>query len=407
MNQVNIYSQYFVALYCSMVRYYDYSLFGLSAATLSTEFIPSQSDTLKLMGFFGIFSISMLARPIGSIVLGTIADKITRNKAAKLSAILGTIATSAICAIPSYKMIGVSSMLVLILCRMLFLFSLAGETDIIRVYVAEIFKNRKHFAIGILSFTTQIGVLLASYMYYLSINNQCTNLWRINFLFGGILGTVAIYLRFKFKDNFSYKKHSDVDINYSEIFLILGNNKTKFLLSLIINGSIGGLYNFLIIFLHAFIIKMHDQFNIIQKITNTEIILIYSLSCILSGYIADFVNPKKQILYSLILSIIAIIIIKLSLIDNVAFVSIHLILVCILPFYSIPLQLIVQHFFLPDIRVRMCSISHSLGSMILSSTTPFFCMLIWNYTQSLLLVSALPILLLFILLFAIFYVNIS
>ena len=48
----------------------------------------------------------------------------------------------------------------------------------------------------------------------------------------------------------------------------------------------------------------------------------------------------------------------------------------------IPIQVKLQSIFPANIRVRMCSLGHSLGSMILSSTIPFFCMLLWKYTEN-------------------------
>ena len=51
----------------------------------------------------------------------------------------------------------------------------------------------------------------------------------------------------------------------------------------------------------------------------------------------------------------------------------------------------------------MCSLSHSIGSMVFSSTTPFICMLIWQSTEIVSLVLAYFLFQLGLLFFALLY----
>ena len=48
----------------------------------------------------------------------------------------------------------------------------------------------------------------------------------------------------------------------------------------------------------------------------------------------------------------------------------------------IPIQIKLQSMFSADIRVRFVSLAHSVGSMFLSSTIPFICMLLWKHSES-------------------------
>jgi hypothetical protein len=66
----------------------------------------------------------------------------------------------------------------------------------------------------------------------------------------------------------------------------------------------------------------------------------------------------------------------------------HYALAFIAPFYAVPCAIKMQSLFATGVRMRMFSLSHSLGSLIFSSTTPFICMLIWRWSQSFSLVLA-------------------
>ena len=84
-------------------------------------------------------------------------------------------------------------------------------------------------------------------------------------------------------------------------------------------------------------------------------------------------------------------------------ILLHCILVFLVPFYSIPCSVRIQSLFQTGIRMRMCSLSHSIGSMVFSSTTPFICMLIWQSTEIVSLVLAYFLFQLGLLFFALLY----
>ncbi|CAN0604451.1 unnamed protein product, partial [Ectocarpus sp. 12 AP-2014] len=152
------YSSYIIAILATIVRYYDYALFGLSASVVSKTFMPGTDDSDQMLLFFAVFSLAVIARPLGSVVYGKIGDKAGRIVSMKLSTIIAAISTGVIALIPSFASWGALSVVLLTLCRMMFLMSLAGEIDAIKIFVAEkIGKKRRNFAIGIVAFSSQLG----------------------------------------------------------------------------------------------------------------------------------------------------------------------------------------------------------------------------------------------------------
>jgi MFS family permease len=293
---------------------------------------------------------------------------------------------------------------------MIFLMSLAGESDAIKIYVVEkIGRNQKNYVNGIVSSCTQIGACLAAIFYHFSTElSHITYLWRANFIIGGIFGSLIIIMRNKFQESeefLNYQKGHKFDkVNFWQLKNIINSVLKKFIIALLISGCIGGIYHFLIIFWGSFasknaLLTTTNQSQIINIIS----IIIYAIMSVISGFLADMFYPKKQIIVSLFLSVVVIIIIQFLLYLGVFLTYFPMILIAFAPLYVVPLHTIIQSIFTTNIRARMCGLSHSLGGMILSSTTPFFCMLLWQYYNSLQLVLGLLLLLLFILVILVIY----
>ncbi len=380
-------TSYLIAIFATIVRYYDYALFGLSASAIASNFMPGGGSSDKLLNFFIIFSVSVAARPIGSIIFGRISDKIGRVVSVRITTIISTLSVMMIAVLPSYETLGFLATILLMLCRMLFIMSLAGEVDAIKVYIAEkIGKKSRHLASSVVSFSAQLGVLIAACMYHFTLTiTEITWLWRVNFVIGGMFGLLVFILRKSLHESSYYIKSKLKNEDQGDLTLlkILAENRLKFILALLISGGVGASYNFLIIFLSTFVA---DILGIIPPCeaarNNIILIIVYASSCLISGFLADRVSVYKQIFISLIIVVCLVFTIHLLSIDDIFSFPVHVVIVFFVPIYMIPIQIKLQSMFSADIRVRMCSLAHSFGSMFLSSTIPFICMLLWKYTEN-------------------------
>lgn len=399
------YKPLLVAFFVTIVRYYDYSIFGFSASLLSRNFMPTNQDgSNQSLIFYAVFSIATMAKPIGSIIFGKIGDSAGRIASVKISMIIAAISTFLVAFVPTYSDIGFLAVILITLLRMMFLMSLAGEIDAIKIYVTEMIgKNNRHLVIGAVSFSSQIGVLIASFAYHITISyNNIEWLWKVNFAIGGLMGIIVILMRRWLLESelfLSMQKPKSKEQRES-LIKIIASNKLKFLLATIISGFLGGGYNFLIIFLGSFI---SDTASIIDRLSaakvNSILIIAYALACILSGYLADRMQARYQALIALLLNITCII----AMITSNYSIILHCLSVIFVPFYAVPCIINIQSLFPMNIRMRMVSLSHSLGSMILSSTTPFICMLIWQPTKDVSLVLSYFLFQLSLLFFALLY----
>lgn len=383
-NNIMSNSAFLIAFFVAIIRYYDYALFGLSAHILAQNFLPNAEYDKQLLGFFALLSTTVIMRPLGSIVFGFIGDKYGRTKSIKISMFISSISTGLIAVTPSFAKIGVFATIILTLCRMIFLASLAGEVDGIKIYIAEKTKNkRKNLGLGVVASCTQIGALLAAIAYYYASNTDITYLWRFNFLIGAVFGLFAILMRNFFKESNEFLHYKNKQFDKTSIFQTLKNTKLPFILALLINGTIGGIYHFLVIFLGVFLAKIALINYPETKFMNIALIITYGISVVFAGLLADKINPIKQIIFALFLSLLTAFAMQILSHKQIFTIFCPIILIGFAAFYAVPLQIITQSLFKTSVKMRLYSLSHSLGSIILSASTPFFSMLLWQKFKSL------------------------
>jgi len=256
--------------------------------------------------------------------------------------------------------------------------SLAGEGDGVRIYVAETIGTKHEFlGNGLVSGSSQIGVLIATFACFLSSSGiMPEDFWRMNFIFGGIIGLILCYFRKYISESSEFKKSDSKNHRLTKADL------TLLVYSTIINGFIGGIYHFQIIFLGSYLTTLtmvlkKDLMSTINILT----VILYIISTILSGYLADKYDPKKQITISLVLTIICTICNTISMANEQINIALLICTTSLLAFYSVPLQIILKRKMPINNRLKLFSLSHSMGSLIFSSSSAFIGSWIWHQTH--------------------------
>lgn len=381
------YKSFIIAFLATMLRYYDYGLFGLSAAVISKTFMPHADEESQLFSFFAIFMMVVIMRPVGSLIFGKVGDSMGRIVSVKIATIIASISTMAIGFIPSYEQIGIWAAIFLVISRLIFMMSLAGEIDAIKIYIAEMVdKKRRNFASSLVTLSAQFGVLIAASSYHLAMSvPEMPNLWRLSFIVGGLLGLVLFTLRGFLEESRLFleaKKNPDI-FDDMHLYQIVFHHKLKFTLAMVINGTLGGMYNFLIIFLATFVSKVMHLISATEAAAiNIKLVAIYGFAGIAAGVMADRMNYFVQAITALIVTLLLAIVWQVFASNNIYPLQLHKAIVCAVPFFMLPSYAKVQTLFANNIRMRMCSLSHSIGSLIFSSTIPIICMFIWRHTGS-------------------------
>jgi MHS family proline/betaine transporter-like MFS transporter len=183
----------------NVLEWFDFAVYGYFASDIGSQFFPQSSHAAQQLLAFGVFALGFLARPVGSLVLGAVGDRIGRRALLTLSIALMGGATLILGLLPTYGQIGVAAPLLLMLMRLIQGFSLGGEFTGSMVYTTE---QSSPLMRGLVSSSTAagttIGFILGSGAAWL-VNvwlppEQVTTWgWRIPFV-GSVVFLIVGYL---------------------------------------------------------------------------------------------------------------------------------------------------------------------------------------------------------------------
>ena len=121
----------------NVLEWFDFAVYGYFASDIGNQFFPQSSHAAQQLLTFGVFALGFFARPVGSLVLGSVGDRIGRRALLTLSIALMGGATLILGLLPTYAQIGVAAPLLLMLMRLIQGFSLGGEFTGSMVYTTE------------------------------------------------------------------------------------------------------------------------------------------------------------------------------------------------------------------------------------------------------------------------------
>jgi MFS transporter, MHS family, proline/betaine transporter len=153
----------FAGLIGNVLEWFDFAVYGYFASDIGRQFFPQSSPGAQHLLAFAVFAIGFGARPIGSLVLGTVGDRIGRRALLILSIALMGGSTLLIGLLPGYDSIGVAAPLLLVTLRLIQGFSLGGEFTGSMVYTTELSPgSTRGLVSSFAALGTTLGFILGS-----------------------------------------------------------------------------------------------------------------------------------------------------------------------------------------------------------------------------------------------------
>jgi MHS family proline/betaine transporter-like MFS transporter len=141
----------------NVLEWFDFAVYGYFASDIGSQFFPESSPTARQLLSLAVFALGFAARPIGSVVLGMVGDRIGRRALLTLSIALMGGATLAIGALPTFAQVGIAAPILLVVLRLVQGFSLGGEFTGSMVYTTELASPRLR---GLISSSTAAGTTI-------------------------------------------------------------------------------------------------------------------------------------------------------------------------------------------------------------------------------------------------------
>jgi MHS family proline/betaine transporter-like MFS transporter len=191
----------------NLLEWYDFGIYGLLAPVLAGVFFPAEDRIASLIGADGIFAAGFAMRPIGGAVLGHLGDRIGRRFVLLYSIVLMGLATASIAVLPSYRAVGVTAPILLLLLRLVQGFSVGGEyTGSVSFLVETAPQHRRGFVGSFANVGSTAGMLLAAAVAAATVTLASPEqleswAWRVPFLIGGVIAAGGYVLRKRLLEN--------------------------------------------------------------------------------------------------------------------------------------------------------------------------------------------------------------
>lgn len=137
------------------LEWFDFAVYGYFAGVIGQQFFPKSSATAQQLLTFAVYAIGFFTRPLGSLVLGMVGDRIGRRTLLVLSIGLMGGSTLMMGLLPTYAQIGAAAPLLLVTLRMIQGFSVGGEYTGSMVFATE---SSSKFTRGLVGSSTAAGV---------------------------------------------------------------------------------------------------------------------------------------------------------------------------------------------------------------------------------------------------------
>src|SRR5262245_64852117 len=121
----------------NVLEWFDFAVYGYFASNIGHQFFPKSEPASQTLLTYATFALGFLARPIGSIVLGRVGDRIGRKALLTLSIALMGGATLVIGLLPTYDQARLIAPVLLMLMGVTQRFSLGGEFSCALGYTTE------------------------------------------------------------------------------------------------------------------------------------------------------------------------------------------------------------------------------------------------------------------------------
>lgn len=283
---------------------YDIVLMLLVIPSISQLFFPSENPAFSIIATFASYTVTLIMRPLGSVIFGIYGDKFGRKKAMIITILGFSFATFAVGLLPTYIMVGIIAPILLILVRLVQGIFAGGEWGSGAVLTIESVEKQKRGALsGFLQSGFSFGFLLAAIAF-----QTITILypgpafeewgWRILFFTGIIPGLVALFVRFSMDESPLWMKaHSNNALERTPLRkIVLGAHKKEFILCAAIMTGLVYMYHGSISILPTYL----QQFSTFDKGEIARLMIFATtsswLGMVLTGWLSQKIGRKKSII---------------------------------------------------------------------------------------------------------------
>ena len=357
---------------------YDIVLMLLVVPSISQLFFPSKDPVFSILATFASYTVTLIMRPLGSVIFGIYGDKFGRKKSMIITILGFSVATFAVGLLPTYAVVGVFAPILLIMVRLIQGIFAGGEWGSGAVLTIEsVPKSKRGLISGFLQSGFSFGFLLAAISFQIITVAFPGDMfeefgWRILFFTGIIPGFVALFVRISMDESPLWiKKNKESGLEKTPLrSIVFGIHRKEFLLCAAIMTGLVYMYHGSISILPTYL----GQFGNFAK-EQTALIMIYAtasswIGMIFTGWLSQKIGRKKSMLVFVFSSILVSIPLAGAILDNVYGLVVYVVVFAfVISTASGPIPAYFSERFPTQIRNSAAGFSYNAG-LIFGSWSP-------------------------------------
>lgn len=364
-------------------EYYDLAIYSVFAVAIGHKFFEQTNTVSATLMVFMVYVVGFLIRPLGAWFFGLLADRKGRAYVLKLNMMLLFFSTFILAILPSIQTIGVTATIIFVLLRCVQAMAIGAEIPVAVIFSIEAYPNRKGLVTSLIFACLSFGIMMTSLVFYIITNYASDGFianygWRLGFLIGALFTLVLFFFRRDIDDAIAPTKPTE---KVEEDFVSFS---FKVIVGIMLIACIAMLTTQLYMLLPSYY-EMNIGSN--KHIASLLLIgsVIMSISCIVGGFISDYVSKTKMLAVLLITTIALAPIFYKSLLSGVGVYSNFIMLSIVMGLFAPTYNVIIVDFFGQHFRGRGHGLAYNLGYLIFSATIPAITIYLISQTNNLLI----------------------
>ena len=365
----------------NFAEWYDWGVYGVVATIIAAKFFPEGNPTAALLNTYAVFAAGYIARPLGGILFGWIADRHGRRRALSISILLTCGGTALMGLLPTYAQIGLLAPALLLVCRLAQSMGAGGEyaSAISFVFEHSPAERRARNVSGLIA-TTFIGILCGSVFAricssVLSKQDYETFGWRILFLIAVPLAVFGVYLRSRVEESPEFemlaRAREKANVIATPLRDALRSQWLTIVIFIICTASYALLSTTITSYLTTFLIKVGELDN--TEAYNATIVsnVLVIAGTLAMGPVADRIGLRKALgLAGLVVAILAVPSLALAASGGFGSFTGSAIIGACKGVLALPALLAVSQIFPTAVRVTAGALAYNIAQAVFGGTGP-------------------------------------